>query len=56
MKTIDDILKEKGFTQKESEGFLEIIQEAKMLQRSTQLEDLKPFINQTVNKVIRDDD
>ncbi len=56
MKTIEDILHEQGFTERESEAFMDIIQQAKLLQRSTQLEDLKPYINKVINTIAHDDD
>ena len=56
MKTIEDILNEQGFNEREAEAFMDIIKEAKILQKSTQLEDLKPYINKVVNTIARDDD
>lgn len=54
-KTIEDILDEQGFTSKEKEAFLEIIKEAKLLQQTTMLEDLKPFMNKKINEVAFDE-
>ena len=55
MTQIDVILKEQGFTEKEKEAFIEMIQKAKSLQKTTNLEDLKPFLKQLIEKVVRDE-
>ena len=56
MKTIGVILGEQGFNEREKEAFMDIIKEAKLLQKTTQLEELKPYINKVVNTIARNDD
>lgn len=55
MNMIKKILKENNFTPEEEAAFMEIINEAKLLQRTTMLEDLKPFIEEKVNEIARND-
>jgi hypothetical protein len=56
MKTIERILEAQGFTPQEAEAFLDIINQAKLLQQTTQLEERKPYINKVVNSIARNDD
>lgn len=51
MKTIDDILKEQGFNDYEKKAFMEMINEAKLLQRTFLLEDLKEALSTKINEV-----
>lgn len=55
MNMIKKILKENNFTPEEEAAFMEIINEAKLLQRTTMLEDLKPFIEEKVNEIACND-
>ena len=53
MKTIDDILKEQGFSPKEKAAFLEMLSDAKRLQNSFMLDDLKNTLSTIINKVVK---
>ena len=56
MTQIDEILNKQGFTPREKQAFIEMIQKAKSLQKTTNLEDLKPFMKQLIDKVAYNED
>lgn len=53
MKTIDDILDEQGFSPLEKKAFTEMISEAKLLQRTFMLDNLKEALSSKINEVTK---
>lgn len=51
MNTINEILEEQGFTPEEKEVFLDIINQAKTLQRNLMLEDLNSYMNEKITEI-----
>lgn len=52
MKTIDEILTEQEFTSAEKAVFIGMLSHAKTLQKSMNLDQLKQFMNQQIDKML----
>lgn len=56
MTKIEEILEEQGFSAEEKAVFLDMLSHAKTLQKNLSLDQLKPYMNEQIDKLIDKDE
>lgn len=56
MTKIEEILEEQGFSAEEKVVFLDMLSHAKTLQKNLSLDQLKPYMNEQIDKLIDKDE